>query len=77
MWISDQQKDKKTLMIDSDSESENSHGVRECFASIKEWIEDNILWKLEDFTGVSSITIESNNPQSVSEITELIFGQPK
>ena len=77
MWISDQQKDKKTLMIDSDSESENSHGARECFASIKELIEDNILWKLEDFTGVSGVTIESNNLQSVSEITELISGCPK
>ena len=43
----------------------------------QEWSEDNILWKLEDFTGVSSVTIECNNPQSVSEITELIFGQPK
>ena len=77
MWISDQQKDKKTLMIDSDSESENAHGARECFAFTKEWSEDNILWKLEDFTGVSSVTTECNNPQGVSEITELIFGQPK
>ena len=77
MWMLDRQKDKKTLMIDSDSETENSHGAGDCFASTKEWIEDNILWKLEDFTGVSSITIEYNNPQSGSEITELIFGQPK
>ena len=36
--------------------------------------EDNISWKLEDFIGVSGVTIECNNPQSVSEITELIFG---
>ena len=28
----------------------------------------------EDFTGVSGITIECNNLQSVSEVTELIFG---
>ena len=31
----------------------------------------------EDFTGVSGVTIECNNLQSVSEATELIFGQPK
>ena len=64
-------------MIDSDSESENAHGARECFASTKEWSEDNILWKLEDFTGVWGVAIECNNLRSVSEITELIFGQPK
>ena len=28
----------------------------------------------EDFTRVSGVTIECNNPQSVCEITELIFG---
>ena len=44
------------------------------FASIEEWIEDNTSWKLEDFTGVSGVTIESNDLQSVSEIPELIFG---
>jgi len=31
----------------------------------------------EDFTGVSGVTIECNNPQSVSEITKLIFAWPK
>ena len=31
----------------------------------------------EDFIGVSGITIECNNLQSVSEITELIFDWPK
>ena len=31
----------------------------------------------EDFTGVSGITIKCNKPQSISEITELIFGWPK
>ena len=31
----------------------------------------------EDFTGVSGVTIECNNPQSISEITELIFALPK
>ena len=66
-------------MIDTDMESENeTHGAGECsFASIEEWIEDNISWKLEDFTGVSGVNTECNNPQSVSEITELIFGRPK
>ena len=29
---------------------------------------------MEDFTGVSGVTAECNNPPSVSEITELIFG---
>ena len=45
--------------------------------STEEWIEDNISRKLGDFTGVSGVTIECNNPQSVSEITEIIFGWPK
>ena len=31
----------------------------------------------EDLTGVSGVTIECNNLQSVSEITELIYGWPK
>ena len=31
----------------------------------------------EDFTGVSGVTIECKNPQSASEVTELIFNQPK
>ena len=32
----------------------------------------------EDFTGVSGVTIECNNPQSVSEMIELILtGQKK
>ena len=59
-------------------ESENeTHGARECsFASTEECTED-ISWKSEDFTGVAGITIKCNNPQSVSEITGLIFGQPK
>ena len=66
-------------MIDSDTESENeTHGAGECsFASTEEWIEHNISQKLEDFKGVSDVTTGCNNPQSVSEITELIFGQAK
>ena len=65
-------------MIDSDMESENeTHSAGECsFASTEEWIEDNISQKL-DFTGVSGVNIECNNPQSVSEITELIFWPAK
>ena len=59
-------------MIDSDTESENeTHGAGECsFASTEEWIEDNVSWKLEDFTGVWGVAIERNNLQSISEITE-------
>ena len=30
----------------------------------------------EDFTGISGVTIECNNPQSVHEITESIFAWP-
>ena len=43
-------KNQKTLVIDSDTESENeAHGSGECsFASAEEWIEDNISRKLED-----------------------------
>ena len=53
-------KRRKTLVIDSDMESENeARGAA------------------EDFTGVSGVTIECNNLKSVSETTELIFGQPK
>ena len=65
-------------MTDSDKESENeAHSAEECsFTSTEAWIEDNISQKL-DTTGVSGITIECNNPQSVCEITELIFGQPE
>ena len=68
-------KRQKTLVIDFDMASENeTHSAGECsFASTEEWIEDNISWKLEDLTGVSGVTTECNNPQSVSEITELIF----
>ena len=46
-------------MTDSDKESENeAHSAEECsFASIDEWIEDNISWKLECFTGVSGTVI--------------------
>ena len=40
-------------------------------------MEDNISWKFEDFTGVSGVTIDCNNHQSISEIIELNFGQPK
>ena len=43
--------------------------------SIEEWVEDNVSRKLEDFTAVSGVTVECNNPQSVSE--EMIFGWPK
>ena len=65
-------KNQKTLVIDSDTGNENeTHSAGECsFASTEEWIEDNISQKSEDFTGVPG----ANNPQSVSEITELIFG---
>ena len=65
-------KRQKSLVIDSDTESKNeTHGAGECsFASTEQWIEDNMSRKLEAFTGVSGVTIEFNNPQSVSEITE-------
>ena len=62
-------------MTDSDTERENeTYSTGECsFASTEEWIEDNISGKLEDFTGVSGVTTECNNQQSVGEITELIL----
>ena len=79
IWTLDQQKDKKTLVPDSATESENeTHGAGECsFVSTEERIEDNISQKSEDITGVSSVTVECDNLQSDSEITELIFGQLK
>ena len=61
-------------------ESENeTHSAGECScASAEKWIEDNVSWKLEDFTDVSGVTVKCNNLQSISEITELIFvGQNK
>ena len=66
-------------MVDSDMEIENeNHDAGKCyFASADEWIEDNISWKSENFTGVSGVSFEYNSPQSVSEITELIWGHPK
>ena len=42
-------------------------------ASAEEWTED-ISWKLEHFIGVSDITTECINLQSITEITELILG---
>lgn len=38
------------------------------FDSAEDWTDDNISRKLEDFTGVSGVTVECNSPQSVSEI---------
>ena len=72
-------KRQKTLVIDSDTESVNeTHGAGEgSFASTEEWTEDNISIQLEDSTGVSGVTIECNNSQHVSEMTELIFDWPK
>ena len=66
---------QKTLVIDSDMESENeTHGAGGyAFASAEERAKD-ISRKSEDFTGVSGITTEYNNPQNMNEIAELIFG---
>ena len=71
-------KDKKSSVIDSDTESENeTHSAGECaFASTQEQTEDNISQTLEDFTGVSSVTVEYNDAQSVGEIT-INFGWPE
>ena len=54
---------KKDLVIDSDTESENeTHGAGErSFASTEEQTEDNISQKLEDFKGVSCVTVECEN----------------
>ena len=73
-------KRQKTLVINSNAESENeTHSAGECsFASTEEQTEDNISQKLGDFTGASGVTIECNNLQSVTEITELFLaGQNK
>ena len=69
-------KRQKNLVNDSDTESVNeTHGAGEgSFALTEKWTEDNISIQLEDSTGVSGVTIECNNSQSVSEITELISG---
>ena len=80
LWILDQQKDKKkSLVTGSNRKSKNeTHGAGDCaLASAEDWIEDNLSQKLEDFTVMLGVTIESNNPQSVSEITGLSFGQWK
>ena len=54
---------RKTLVIDSDPESENeTHGAGECsFASAKE--AEDISQKSEDLTGVSGITVGCSNLQ--------------
>lgn len=69
-------KGQKNIKIGSERERENeTHGAGECSCtSIQELTEDNISWKSEDFTGV---TTECNNLQSVNERKELIWGQPK
>ena len=63
-------------MIDSDSENEdNIHDTGENSSfSTEDWIESNILRNLKNFTKVPGVTIEYNNPQSVSEVSKLIFG---
>lgn len=40
-------------------------------------MEGNIPQNLEDFTVVPGVTVGYNNPPSVCEVTELIFGYPK
>ena len=76
MWILDHKMTKKTLVTDSDKVKMKLSAEEWSFISTEEWIEDNISQKL-DYTGVSGITVECNNPQSVSKITELIFGWPR
>ena len=68
---------KKSLVTGSDRESKNeTHGAGDCsLASAEDWIENNLSQKLEDFTVTSGVTIECNNSQSISEVTELSFGQ--
>ena len=58
--VLDQQKDKKKTLV-FDWDIQN---------------ENETHGAGEDFIGVSGITIECNNLQSVSEITELIFDWP-
>lgn len=52
-----------TLVIDSDtlSEHETQGAGERSLASIEEWVED-ISRKLEDFTGMSSVTLDYYNP---------------
>ena len=72
-------KRQKTLVIDSDVESENeTHQCRRmllCFCGRVNWRQR--FTKIGKLYRVSGVTIECNNLQSVSEITDLIFGQPK
>ena len=63
-------------MIDSDPENE-THDVGECsFASTKSGLKTT-FHKNQDFADVSGVTIECNNLQSVSKITELIWDWPE
>ena len=79
MWILDQQKEKKSLRTGSDRDSKNEiHGAGDCsLASAEDWNKYNLSQKLEKFTVMLGVTIECSNPQSMSEITELSFGQWK
>ena len=75
MWLLGKQKDKRLWWLILILKVNIKHTVLEvhiCF--YREWAEGNVSWKLEDFTGVSGVTIGCNNPWSVGEI---IFGQPK
>ena len=56
-----------------ESENETQSAEEYSYDSIEEWREDNISWKLEEFMSVFGVPIEWYNPQSVGEITELIF----
>ena len=57
------------------------HGVSKSWTRLSDYThmesENESHGSGEDFTGVSGVTIECNNPQSVSEITKLIFAWPK
>ena len=56
---------QKAVVIDSDTYRE-THSARECTsASTGERTKDNISRKLEDFTGVSSVTTESRTHKAL------------
>lgn len=54
---------QKRLIIESDSESDSE----------EEWTENDITPTLEDYSKISGLTVALSDPQSISEVTDLVF----
>ena len=67
---------KKTSVIGTESANENHGTWDSSLSSAEEGVKLNISWRLEKLTGVLPVPAECHNPQTVSDITDFILGQP-